>query len=147
MSDRLLIGREHEAKVYFSQIIDQADTAVVSIQSSMVQHPQKFSSLDLIYKSIGSLLPPRNGHTVQTMDRLTAQELEGSIIHKSHSKSGPIYTFGFLIDIIFATCRQQSIPEVSKLTIPLKAIRVRDSCLWDKFTGYLESSKVPLYDS
>lgn len=148
MSNRLPIGSEHKAKVYFSRIIDQADPVVeVSVQSSMVQHPQKFSSLDSIYKSIGSLLPPRNGCTVQTMDRLTVQELEGSIIHESHSKSGPTYTFGFLINIIFATCRQQGIPEVSKLTIPLKVIRIRDSRLQDKFAGYPESSKVLLYNS
>ena len=80
-------------------------------------------------KSIGSLPPPRNGCTVQMMDRLTAQELEGSIVHKLCSNGGPKFTLGFLIDVIFATCRQQSMPNVSELTVPLKTICVWDSCL------------------
>jgi len=118
-------------------------TSIVRIMA----HPQKFSTLDSIYKSIGSLLPPRNGRTVQTMDRLTVQKLEGSIIHELCSNGGPKFSLGFLIDIIFTTCRQQSMPNVSELTIPLKMICVWDSHLQAKFAGYLESSKVSLYDS
>ena len=110
-------------------------------------HPQKFSTLNSIYKSIGSLPPPKNSRTVQTMDRLTTQELEGSIVHESHSNSGPRFALGFLIDVIFAACRQQSMPNVDELTVPLKAIRARDSRLQKKFAGYSESSEVPLYDS
>ena len=110
-------------------------------------HLQKFSTLDMIYKSIGSLPPPKNGCTVQTMDRLTAQELEGSIVHKSCSNGGPKFTLEFLIDVIFASCRQQSMPNVDELTVPLKMIRVRDNRLRTKFAGYLESSEVSLYDS
>ena len=110
-------------------------------------HPQKFSTLDSIYKSIGSLPPPKNGHTVQTMDRLTAQELEGSIVHESRSNGGPRFALGFLINVIFAACRQQSMLNVDELTVPLKAIHAWDSRLQKKFAGYSESSEVLLYDS
>ena len=78
------------------------------------------------------------------MDRLTAQELEGSIVHESRNNGGPKFTLGFLIDVIFTTCRQQSIPGVDELTVPLKAIRVRDNRLREKFAGYHESSEVLL---
>ena len=81
------------------------------------------------------------------MDRLTAQELEGSIVHESRSNGGPRFTLGFLIDVIFGTCRQQSMPNIDELTVPLKAICARDSRLQKKFAGYSESSEVPLYDS
>ena len=113
----------------------------------IMAHPQKFSTLDSIYKSIGSLPPLRNSHTVQTMDRLTAQELEGSIVHKLRSNGGPKFALGFLINVIFTTCRQQSMPNINELTVPLKTICVRDSRLRAKFAGYLESSEVSLYDS
>jgi len=113
----------------------------------IMAHTQKFSTLDSIYKSVGSLPPPRNGCTVQTMDRLTAQELEGSIIHKLCSNSGPKFALGFLINVIFATCRQKGMPNVSELTVPLKMIHVWDSCLQAKFAGYLQSSEVSLYNS
>ena len=63
------------------------------------------------------------------MDRLTAQELEGSIVHESRSNGGPKFALGFLIDVIFASCRQQGMPNVDELTIPLKTIRVRDNHL------------------
>ncbi|KIM55112.1 hypothetical protein SCLCIDRAFT_30622 [Scleroderma citrinum Foug A] len=81
------------------------------------------------------------------MDRLTTQELEGSIIHESRSNGGPKFALGFLIDVIFATCRQESIPNINELTVPLKAIRVRNNHLREKFGGYPESSEVLLYDS
>ena len=81
------------------------------------------------------------------MDRLTAQELEGSIVHESCSNGGPRFALGFLIDVIFAACRQQSMPNIDELTVPLKAIRTWDSRLQKKFAGYSESSEVPLYDS
>ena len=125
----------------FSRIIDPVLLTV------RMAHPQKFITLDLIYKSIGSLLPPRNGRTVQMMDRLTMQELKGSIIHESCSNGEPKFALGFLIDVIFATCRQESIPNVDELTVPLKAICIWNNYLQEKFTGYPESSEVLLYDS
>ena len=82
------------------------------------------------------------------MDRLTVQELtEGSIVHESRSNGGPKFTLGFLINVIFATCRQESILNIDELTVPLKAIRVQNNHLREKFAGYPESSEVSLYDS
>ncbi|KIM59395.1 hypothetical protein SCLCIDRAFT_27348 [Scleroderma citrinum Foug A] len=75
------------------------------------------------------------------------QELEGSIIHESCSNGGPKFALSFLIDVIFATCRQESILNVDELTVPLKAIHVWNNHLQEKFAGYPESSEVSLYDS
>ena len=57
-------------------------------------------------KALGSLLPPKKGHNIADMDKFMASELAGAIINEKRDKSQASSNLGFLIDIIFATFKE-----------------------------------------
>jgi hypothetical protein len=58
---------------------------------------------DGCYKSLGSLPVPREGQNVYSMDSLTTQELEGSVVYESSTAT---YVLGHTIDVIFKSFAQ-----------------------------------------
>ncbi|KAI6015336.1 hypothetical protein F5J12DRAFT_781332 [Pisolithus orientalis] len=76
-------------------------------QSEMSKDSNKnrYQTIDGTYKLIGSLPPPKHSHTVHVMDKFTASELEGTIIHKPWIQVSSPQSLGYVTNIIFKSFR------------------------------------------
>ena len=86
----------------------------------------KCSTIDVIYKPLGSYLLPRDGQKVPSMDSYTASELEGSVIYESNNGATASLAPGYTIEVAFrafATAFQSILPlKPESLTIPWQQI-------------------------
>jgi len=81
----------------------------------------KYCSVDAIHK-MGSYPIPREGRFVSTMNKLTAQELEGAIIFGDKSSTCDKY-LGFLLDKILSDSNTTiDIPSFDELMVPCSTI-------------------------
>ncbi|KAI6142015.1 hypothetical protein BKA82DRAFT_4361475 [Pisolithus tinctorius] len=109
----------------------------------------RYRTIDGTYKLIGSLPPPKHGHTVHVMDKFTASELEGTIIREPRIQVSSPQSLGYVTNIIFESFRDTftSIAPRS-LIVPLKTIPacVRSYSASFNQGGLSEDSLVSLYD-
>ncbi|KIO09339.1 hypothetical protein M404DRAFT_21903 [Pisolithus tinctorius Marx 270] len=109
----------------------------------------RYQTIDGTYKLIGSLPPPKHGHTVHVMDKFTASELEGTIIREPRIQVSSPQSLGYVTNIIFESFRDTftSIAPRS-LIVPLKTIPacVRSYSASFNQGGLSEDSLVSLYD-
>ncbi|KAI6019709.1 hypothetical protein F5J12DRAFT_780815 [Pisolithus orientalis] len=65
----------------------------------------RYQTIDGTYKLISSLPPPKHGHMVHVMDKFTASELEGTIIHEPWIQVSSPQSLGYVTNIIFESFR------------------------------------------
>ena len=101
-------------------------------------------------KPLGSLPPPKKGRNVAEMDKFMASELAGTIIHEKRDKSRASSNLGFLIDVIFATFREDPhgpIIHTSDLMVTPKTLKGHASSFPVGITPSEHDKPVHLYDS
>ncbi|KIO08000.1 hypothetical protein M404DRAFT_23246 [Pisolithus tinctorius Marx 270] len=110
----------------------------------------RYRTIDGTYKLIGSLPPPKHGCMVHVMDKFTASELEGTIIHEPRIQVSSPQSLGYVTNIIFESFRDTftSIAPRS-LIVPLKTIPACVHSYSASFNqgGLSEDSLDSLYDN
>ena len=101
-------------------------------------------------KALGSLPPPKKGRNVADMDKFMASELAGAIINEKRDKSQASSNLGFLIDIIFATFkedRHRTIIQASDLMVTPSTLKGHASSFILGITMFEHDKPAHLYDS
>lgn len=108
-------------------------------------HPNKLHTVDAVHK-LGSYPIPRKGRNVASMDKITAQELDGAIVLESAQTPGhPRNKYlGFILDRIFSDFDAFDIPEPDTLMVPLSTISKYNCSLAE---AYPTAHEIPLYNS
>ena len=103
---------------------------------------KKFCTVDAI--KLGSYPVPKGGCSVATMDKITAQELQGAIIVNTKSTTSRDKCLGFLLDRIFSNFATTDIPSLDKLTVPRGTVLRHIPSIAQK---YPDTPNIPLYDN
>ncbi|KAF8432136.1 hypothetical protein L210DRAFT_3650633 [Boletus edulis BED1] len=82
----------------------------------------KYSTVDVTYKTISSLPPPREGQGIATMDKFVSIELQGKVVNERRDTAAG-RSLGFFLDLIFASFTKEFTDvALESLIVPLSSI-------------------------
>ncbi|KAF8436279.1 hypothetical protein L210DRAFT_3648035 [Boletus edulis BED1] len=108
----------------------------------------KYSTVDVTYKTIGSLPPPREGRGVATMDKFVSIELQGKVVNERRDAAAR-RSLGFFLDLIFASFTKEFADvALESLIVPLSSIpsAARRSMSSESHNNRSGSESIELYD-